>query len=274
MNAIRPPAVAGQFYPGDPTALREMVEQMLASAPQSGATAISTLVAPHAGYAYSGWTAGHAFAQLAGFAPSRVVIMGPSHHYHFDRASIITSGAFATPLGEVEIDTPLAKELASLASTAPETVQDPEHAIEVELPFLQVVAPGAKIVPVIFGSTPSPWHTMFGRHLAEMLEPDDLVIVSTDWSHYLNNDAAHIQDRESIDAMLTQDCDYFQRGAAAGAYQLCGASAAVAGMACAKQQGKTGWTLLDYRTSGDVTGETARVVGYAALSFAAAEGAQ
>lgn len=265
----RHPAVAGRFYPAAPAELESIVRGYLREATLTTAASdqVAGIVVPHAGYPYSGPVAAHAFARIAGARPGRVVLLGCSHHYTFPGASIVCEGEFQTPLGRLPIDEDFARSLFIATDVAPAEIHEPEHALEVELPFLQVVLGRVPIVPVLFGAQPSAWYEHFGRQLAGMLAKTDLVLVSTDLSHYLNNDAAHRLDRASIDALLSKDYRSFAAGIAEGSCAMCGATAVVAGMACALARGATDWRLLDYRTSGDVCGDNTRVVGYAALSF-------
>lgn len=265
----RPPAVAGRFYPENPVSLEQTVRGLLASAASTPATPerVASILVPHAGYPYSGPVAAHAFQRVRGKVAKRVVLLGCSHHYHFSGASIVTSGAFETPLGLLHVDEAFALRLAQeteLASLAP---HEPEHSLEVELPFLQMVMDAPLIVPVLFGAEPSPWYAQFGRSLGRMLDPSDLVVISTDLSHYLSNAAAHHRDRASLAKLMQQDCNDFERAALRDEVSMCGAAAVEAGMACALERGASKWQLLDYRTSGDVCGDTSRVVGYAAVSL-------
>lgn len=266
---IRPAAVAGRFYPGAADTLERTVRSLLHSAGATQPAPMQTtgILVPHAGYPYSGPVAAHAFRRIEGKCPGRVVLLGCSHHYRFSGASIVTSGAFETPLGLLPVDATFATALAKETETASLAAHEPEHALEVELPFLQVVLGPVPIVPVLFGAEPSPWHAQFGRSLAARLDPGDLVLISTDLSHYLSNPEAHALDHQSLDCLLEQDCFAFQEAAHNGGVSMCGATAVQAGMACALARGATQWRLLDYRTSGDVCGERSRVVGYAAVSF-------
>jgi len=265
---LRPPIAAGRFYPGTRAELsadiaRYLGEARVVPAPERTAG----IVVPHAGYPYSGPVAAFAFKRIEGKRPGRVILLGRSHHFAFEGASIFTSGVFKTPLGKVRVDETFAAHLAREVETESTEAHGPEHALEVELPFIQTVLGDVPVVPVLFGREPGPWHEAFGRTLAKHLDPQDLVIVSTDLSHYLTNEQAHATDELSLGAMLAGDTASYARGVETKTVQMCGASAAVAGMACAQARGATQWHLLDYRTSGDVTGMTDRVVGYAALSM-------
>ena len=265
---LRPARVAGRFYPDAPSRLEHDIRQYLEAAEVSAAPERTAgIIVPHAGYPYSGPVAAHAFKRLAGKRPDRAILLGRSHHFAFQGASVFTSGAFETPLGFARIDEEFANDLARDVETWTLDAHEPEHALEVELPFLQVVLGECPIVPILFGDEPGPWHEAFGRTLAGRLEPQDLVIVSTDLSHYLQNDEAHSIDRKSLDCLLRGDVTAYSAAAVGGEVSMCGATAVVVGMACAQARGASEWQLLDYRTSGDVCGEKARVVGYAALSM-------
>jgi len=184
--ATRPPAVAGGFYTDDPVRLRAQVEEMLDSAPAR--KGVRALVVPHAGYAYSGAVAGKAFATLDGAAVRRVILLGPSHHRSFSGAALPARNiaAFSTPLGDVLLDM---EALASLRGDpdfrGPAAAHGPEHSLEVELPFLQVVAPKAEIVPILVGQIEDLEHARrVARALAPLLDQTTVVIASSDFTHH------------------------------------------------------------------------------------------
>lgn len=268
MNSNRQAAVAGQFYPLDAGRLRADVENYIASAGVEPAPEqVVGLVSPHAGYMYSGPTAGYAFARVMGKQPKRVVLLGCSHRYAIDTASVYGEGEFATPLGAFPIDELMAQDLAcetQSATTEPHTF---EHAIEVQLPFLAVAVGIVPIVPVLFGARATDWHERLGAFLAGKLDKDDLVIASTDLSHSLPEPEANRIDEASIAAVLKRDWQDFVAGTAAGRYSMCGSTAVATAMACCEVLGATQWQLLDYRTSASASGDYNRVVGYAAISM-------
>ncbi|MCU0304292.1 MAG: AmmeMemoRadiSam system protein B [Thermoanaerobaculales bacterium] len=186
---VRPPAVAGSFYPADRAELRATVDGMLEAArgdrPAPPARAI---VVPHAGYVFSGPTAAAAFARLPAGSVRRVILLGPSHHAGFSGAALPAPEvtAFATPLGEVPVDD---RAVANLRGNrlfeGPARAHDPEHALEVELPFLQVVAPGAVLVPVVVGSsTDLDGCVGIARALAELVDDGTVVVASSDFTHH------------------------------------------------------------------------------------------
>lgn len=268
MAFARKPAVAGMFYPGAPDALRETVRTLLAEADVAPAPdLVAAVLVPHAGYVYSGATAAHAYKRVQGKTPKRVILLGSSHRYRIATASVFTAGSFITPLGDFPVDDAFAGRLArELASEAVEP-HLLEHAIEVQLPFLAEAVGLVPIVPVLFGGHGSDWHVRAGEQLAHMADREDLVIVSTDLSHYLSQDEAEAVDRQSLEALLQQDWSDFNDGIARGTYSMCGSSAVTVAMAFAMAVGAREWEILDYRTSAEASGDASRVVGYAAVSM-------
>jgi hypothetical protein len=266
--STRQPAVAGQFYPGEAKLLRESVERYMKEAGVAAAPSqVVCLVAPHAGYIYSGPAAGHAFARVRGKTPSRVLLLGCSHRYTIPRASVYAEGAFAIPGAEFPIDEPFAAEAAAEAGDFSTQPHIAEHSIEVQLPFLFNAIGIVPIVPILFGGPPEPWHAEYGRKLATLADPGDLVIASTDLSHYLAQDDAEAIDTRTIDAILARDTLALSAELRRGACSMCGGAAVVAAMGFATQRGAGSWSLLDYRTSAKASGDYTRVVGYAAISM-------
>lgn len=265
---IRKPAVAGMFYPREPTRLRETVRQYIDESQVEPAPArVVAIVAPHAGYIYSGPTAGYAYARIRGKTPKRAILLGCSHRYPVDTASVYTRGGFETPLGTFPVDEEFAD---TLAKEVRSTSVDPhvlEHALEVQLPFLSVAVGEVPIVPVLFGAPSTRWHAQFGETLANTVDEDDVVIASTDLSHYLAEDQANAVDKRSLDMVLSQDWDAFADGIAAGTCSMCGASAVTTAMTYSLTRDAHSWTVLDYRTSASASGDYERVVGYAAISM-------
>lgn len=279
----RPAAVAGLFYPAGSTLLRETVRRLLAQAEDFCLPDVRALIVPHAGYAYSGPVAATAYRQIEGRKISRVVILAPSHYGHFQGVAVVPEGAFVTPLGQVPID-PLARPLASLPPFFPERpvpVELPswaqtspfgrgvsqglphrwEHSIEVQLPFLQETVGTFTLVPALFGEV-DPCDAAW--ILKRFLDSTTLVIASSDLSHYLPHGEAVSVDRHSVDAIRRLDIDALKEADACGRLPI----ATVAYLAK-----ELGWQpqVLDYRTSGDTSGDYEAVVGYVAVAFCAAE---
>lgn len=270
MNSLlhRKPAVAGQFYPGEPERLKQTVLEYLdRSNVEAAPERVSAIVSPHAGYIYSGPTAGHAFARVRGKTPRRVILLGCSHRYHIPTAAVYARGGFDTPLGEFPVDEAFAEEVADevgLTTVEPHLF---EHALEVQLPFLAVAVGEVPIVPILFGSQPSEWHAHTGQWLSKHGHVDDLVIASTDLSHYHPEDKANALDGITLELVLQKDWTRMVHPGQREQYSMCGAAAVVAAMAYALDRGATSWSLLDYRTSAPASGDYSRVVGYAAISM-------
>ncbi len=267
-TTIRRAAVAGQFYPEDPEALRRVTLHHIESADVEPAPdMVTTIVSPHAGFMYSGPTAGHAYARVRGKQPGRVVLLGCSHRYFIETASVFTRGSFECPAGTFPIDEPFAEELAKALDSEPDEPHRPEHSLEVQLPFLACSVGVVPIVPVLFGGPVREWHARVGKRLATMLNRDDLVVASTDLSHYLSEQDANAIDKRSIESVLSKDWHAFAEGIERKACSMCGASAVTAAMVCALNRQAEAWRMLDYRTSAAASGDFSRVVGYAALSM-------
>lgn len=265
---VRSAAVAGQFYPSNPETLRADVERYLDDAKTDAVPEkVPVIVAPHAGYVYSGPTAGYAFARVRGKKPKRAILLGRSHRYYFTGASVYTSGAFETPLGLVPIDEAFAEALARETESDSTAPHEQEHALEVELPFLQVALGDIPIVPVLFGSEATGWHLELGRTLARMAEASDLLIASTDLSHFMTEPAAQEIDHVSLDRILSKDYRALTRDLADEKCSMCGGTAVTVAMVYALEKHAEDWRLLHYSTSAAASGDYNRVVGYGALSM-------
>jgi hypothetical protein len=273
MNAdLRPSPIAGLWYEGDPKALAGTVDGYLEKAqlPELGGEVIA-VVAPHAGHRYSGPVAGYAFKALRGLEPKLVAILSPYHNYH--EAPFITSAhnSYVTPLGTVPIDHAGVIALDSalnfvLGYGLTSIANDPEHSLEIELPFLQrVLAPGWKLLPVMVRTQGLRDSQELGRALAKILQGRKAVIVaSTDLSHYYDQQTANNLDQ----AMLAQVEELNPEGAIeverSGKGYACGLGALAAVMWAALELGADNVKILKHATSGDVTGDYNEVVGYGA----------
>lgn len=259
---VRPAAVAGLFYPADPHTLSAQLHALLAKAEHpADLPTPKALIVPHAGYIYSGPIAASAYALLESRRDMirRVILLGPSHRVAFSGAALPGCSAFATPLGQVDIDS---EAIFTLARHPEVVFNDPahaqEHALEVQLPFLQTILEHFKIVPITLG-------TIDPETVATLLDllwagPETLIVVSSDFSHYQPYANAQVCDQDSIRQIL-------DNGHALQHDQACGATAINALQLAARRHSLTP-RLLDLRNSGDTAGDRTRVVGYAALSFA------
>lgn len=254
---IRHPVAAGTFYPADPSLLASTVDALLAGAGSRGAPrSLRALVAPHAGYTYSGPVAASAFA----LAPenARVVLLGPSHFVPLAGLAISSASAWSTPLGEVSVSSRLRKRAIAAGAFVDDEPHAGDHALEVELPFLQrVCVHGLEILPVAVGSC-------LESDVVRLLDAlDALVVVSTDLSHELADEFARERDRETANAVLRHEVHAIRDGDACGVFALRGLVELV-------KRRQLAFELLDLRTSADTAGDRTRVVGYGAFAVRAA----
>ncbi len=254
---VRKPAVAGSFYPADASELGNLVDRLLAQAKPRNLKGLRALVCPHAGYEFSGPIAASGFKQMAGLAVERVVVMAPSHHVPFSGVAIPDVDALRTPLGDIPMS-PWARVLAQQSPFAIDSGPHArEHALEVELPFLQRVLGRFELVPLVFGEVDE---AMVARQLNAGLDARTFVIASSDLSHYYPYEKAVQLDRGTVEAIVRLDVDRLAQR------EACGRSPVLALVHLARLRGwKT--ELLDYRNSGDTAGDRSRVVGYAAVAF-------
>ena len=262
MVTIRPAAVAGAFYPADPAMLALEVEECLrgASKARAGERPPKAIVAPHAGYIYSGPVAASAYSRIAPLRGkvTRVVLAGPAHRVHVRGAAVPQAGAFATPLGEIALDEEALARLRRLAFVeSSDHAHALEHSLEVHLPFLQAVLGDFRLVPVVVGGA-SP------EEMAELLGEvwggeETLIVVSSDLSHFLPYAAARARDRDTADSILALSPRLEPEDA-------CGA-APVNGLLEVARRRALEVELVDLRNSGDTAGGKGQVVGYGAFVF-------
>jgi AmmeMemoRadiSam system protein B len=272
--AIRRAAVAGSWYPGQATALAEAVDRHLARAGRESGREITgelvALVAPHAGLMYSGPVAARAYQLLRGRRFDVAVLVGPSHFVGFDGVAIYPAEGFETPFGVAPIDEPAA---TTLLAASPLIHENPraharEHSLEMQLPFLQRLAPETPIVPLVMGFQTPATAEALGSALAIALEGRHaLLVASTDLSHYHDSRTASALDKVVIDRVAAFDPDGLQRALDLNPQHACGGGPLVAVMRAARQLGARDALALHYADSGDVSGDKAAVVGYLAAAF-------
>jgi AmmeMemoRadiSam system protein B len=258
---VRRPAVAGTFYPAAAPALARNVDALLAAAGDPPAGPVpAALVVPHAGYAYSGPVAATAYARLQRASPSvrHVVAFGPVHYVAMVGAAVPAAEAWLTPLGEVVIDPRLRERAVARGAAVNDRPHAPEHALEVQLPFLQrVLGEGFTFLPVAVSELSAEAAAdLIGEFLGAA---GTLVLVSTDLSHYHDLSTARRLDRRTADAILARDASALSGEDACGFYPLRGL------VELARRQNLP-LELLDLRTSGDTAGDPERVVGYGAFA--------
>ena len=273
---IRPPVVSGRFYPKDPTELRAVVATLLADARRELGTTPAApspaVIVPHAGYIYSGPTAARVFARIS--VPGLVIILAPNHTGVVEveaGVSLWEQGAFRTPLGEVSVDADAARALLDIAHGAVAVDHDAhlgEHAVEVELPFLQVLRADVRIVPLVIA-----WdHWEPARSLGEVLarlvqaagEPV-LLLASSDLNHYEPAAISEKKDEIALAAVRALDGHDLLVRCKRERISMCGRGPAAVVLAAARALGATQADVVDYRHSGWVSGDNTRVVGYAGV---------
>jgi len=260
MKKTRQPAVAGMFYPDKPEVLRRMTEQYLAEARPSGPVP-RAMIAPHAGYPYSGPVAASAYARLKPAAETirEVVLFGPSHRVLFGGVALSSAEAYATPLGSVPLTHAPAQSLAGLSQVGIlDEAHRPEHSLEVHLPFLQIVLKSFDLFPVVIGdTTPAAVAEVIRRLWAG---PERLFIISSDLSHYLPYEQAVETDRQTTAAIENLDAEGIEEEQACGRIGICG-------MLMVAREKNLKVETVDLRNSGDTAGPRDQVVGYGSYVF-------
>ncbi len=265
MKPQRPPAVAGTFYPADPERLRSELEgYLVAETPPQPAVAV---ICPHAGTVYSGPTAGRTFARVV--VPETAVVVGVNHRMPTaPPLALFDSGTWETPLGTVPVDEELA---CSWMEESPEITPDPaahawEHSLEVEIPFLQMRNAGVRIVPLMVTTQEASVLASAGKGLARAVRKsgdDVLLVASTDMTHFESESSARARDRKAIERILAMDPDGLLEVVLREGITMCGVAPTALVLHAAADLGARTAELVDYRTSGDVTGDRSEVVAYA-----------
>ncbi len=263
---IRNPIVAGQFYPGSPDQLKSMIKGLVdeAALPEE----VIGLVLPHAGYVYSGPVAGATISRIK--FKDTFIIMCPNHTGSGKPLSIMTEGVWKTPLGDVEIDSELGKQILAASGSLQEDhlAHQYEHSIEVQLPFLQYFKSDIKLVPIVLAYASGTIYKEIGRGIAKAikeLNKEVVIIASSDMTHYESQESACRKDTQAIEAILDLNEDELLKRVQELDISMCGYAPAVSLISAAKELGATGAELVRYQTSGDTTGDYASVVGYAGV---------
>jgi AmmeMemoRadiSam system protein B/AmmeMemoRadiSam system protein A len=279
---IRPPAVAGSFYTDDPDELAQTVDELLAGVEGRKVSGrLVALVSPHAGYVYSGHVAAESYALLRGREIDRVVVISPSHVESFRGAAVYDGDGYATPLGVVAVDTEFAARMAeaspaiALSGNGHDHARGArgEHALEIQLPFLQrVLGDDFQLVPVVMGDRKYETCRALGVALADLIGDDDatIVVASSDLSHFHDYDEAVRLDKQVLSSIESWDYYSLSRNFGTRTWEACGGGPIVAAMMASERLGADRATLLKYANSGDVpAGDRDRVVGYSAFAITA-----
>ena len=266
---IRKPVAAGSFYSCSEQSLRAEIDAYMQDVPEIefAPKRIFGLISPHASYTCSAPTAAFGFQLLRNYSFRKAVILSPSHSDYFTGISIYDGDAYETPLGIVPVDRQLCMVIAEKSATAKlsDVGHRSEHALEILLPFLQVIFPdGISIVPAIIGATSAGDLSEFAAVLAESVNPDDTVIIaSSDLSHYYPQTIAQQKDDHFIKLLEDYDLDALGLGYDDQSLEACGLGPVLVLMHYTQIIGKPKCRVLDYRTSGDTCGDKMQVVGYA-----------
>ncbi len=270
------------FYPDNPREMRGLVDQSFRNQrfgpgrppPSAAKRRIYGMVSPHAGYVYSGAVAANGFYEVSSIDFQDVIMVGPNHYGIGSWVAAMKEGAWETPLGDVQINSELAKEIAARSSTLDfdDFAHSRDHCLEVQLPFLQCIKEDFRIVPIVLVSQKSDIAYNLGNAISETIVEkgvveNTLLIASSDFTHYEPNSDAHRKDGELIKAILSLDVNKFYAVLERLDISACGYGAIATMMVAVKNLGATRGELLKYATSGDVTGDTSAVVGYSSIVF-------
>ena len=267
---LRLPAVAGQFYPGNPRELAAAVEDYTRQEPPQAKERVRACLVPHAGYRYSGAVAGAVFSRIA--LTRKILLLGVRHSPRGEALAILSEGMWRTPLGDAPVDSLLAQRLREECPALREDneAHSREHSLEVELPFLQVLDPGFSFVPVAVGTLRPQELKELGEGIARVLaqSPEEILIVtSSDMNHYEDDETTRHKDQIAIDCMLKLDPTGLYEVCRDKRISMCGLGPAVAMLTAMHGLGAKTAQLVRYATSGDVTGDRDDVVGYAGMTF-------
>jgi hypothetical protein len=263
---IREPAVAGQFYPSSREELKSMIRGMIDE--KAVKEDVIGYYAPHAGYIYSGPVVGATISHIN--IKDTLVIMGPSHTGMGAPFSIMTEGKWRTPLGDVEIDTELAKAILANSSYLKEDqlAHSQEHSIEVQLPFIQYFRPDIKFVPITISHASATTYRSIGKAIAKAIKDSGkevVIVASGDMNHYETQKVTQTKDRKAIESILKLEAGELLERVRDFKISMCGYGTAACLIYAAKELGNARAELVKYQTSGDTTGDYSAVVGYAGI---------
>ncbi len=265
MVKIRKPAVAGMFYPGNKKELETLLKYFFDSAEiKKEYQHICGIISPHAGYVYSGQTAAYAYKAIAGKPVENVVVISPSHREYFQGSSIFEGDFYSTPLGQIAINHKIADEIIGNSQTVFRGTagHGSEHALEVQLPFLQYALGDFKLIPVVMGDQAKVFVDDLASALEKSIDEKTLIVASSDLSHYYPKEVA-----QKLDAIVIEDVNRFDYEAlslhlSGNACEACGGGPIVSMLKALKTRGCKMSETLIHSDSGDVSGDNNQVVGY------------
>ena len=262
---IRQPAVAGMFYPSSPEKLKKEIELLLEVSPVDiKVQDLVGIISPHAGYIYSGRTAAYGFNLLKDKSFKTVIIISPSHREYFPGVSVYDGSGFETPLGIAEVDEAVSKRLTDKSKVIfrGSTGQENEHAVEVQIPFLQVMLDNFRVVPVVMGDQGKLFVDDLAEKLSEVADENTLIVASSDLSHYYNEPTAEIMDSIVENRIRTFEISGLEEDFNSGRCEACGAGPILALLKCAWLKNKRKAYILHRSNSGEINGDYMKVVGY------------
>jgi MEMO1 family protein len=267
---LRLPAVSGRFYPSNPAELTAVIRGFTETEPNLQKVAVKACLLPHAGYGYSGGVAGAVLSRI--LLPRKILILGVRHFPHGQSMAIVTNGAWRTPLGDAPIDAPLAQALRAACPLLREdgVAHSGEHSLEVQIPFLQVLAPGFTFVPVALGSVRFEDLVRVGEAVGQVLaesREEILLLTTSDLNHYEDDAVTRMKDRKAIERVLALDARGLYDTCRNEKISMCGLGPAVAMIAALRVLGARHAELVRYATSADASEDTRAVVGYAGMIF-------
>jgi AmmeMemoRadiSam system protein B len=267
---LRLPAVAGRFYPSNPSELAAVVRECSKIGPPREPVRARACLVPHAGYVYSGHVAGAVLARIA--LPNKIIVLGVRHYPRGEPAAILSSGAWRTPLGDSPIDDSMAEALKKACPLLREdsVAHSGEHSLEVQLPFLQMLAPEFTFVPVALGTLRFENLVSVGEAIARVIDSmkeDVLLLTSSDLNHYEDEATTETKDRKAIEQLLGLDACGLYDTCRNEDISMCGLGPAVAMITALKALGAKKSELVKHATSADVSGDRDAVVGYAGMLF-------
>jgi len=265
MQAIREPSVAGMFYPAGENQLREQLELLFdVASNEKKYMNVFGLIAPHAGYIYSGKTAAYGYNAISNNNYKKAIVISPSHREYFPGISVYDGDAYKTPLGIVEIDKELRENFTKESKTIFSGTEGhkAEHALEVHLPFLQFLYPSIQILPIVIGDQSKPFIHELSEKLVKVYDENTIIVSSSDLSHFYSREKANELDSTIANRISAFEFDELQTDLEKRNCEACGGGGIVAMMQAASKLNKTNSKIIDRSDSADTSGDTSEVVGY------------
>lgn len=265
-DIVREPAVAGMFYPGNPDELKGMIDLFLKETSDVSIDGkIIAIISPHAGYIYSGPVAAEGYRAVSGGDYDTIIVIGPSHYYPFNGASIYNQGPYRTPLGDVSLDMDMINDIMDRGEhiVYKPPAHTKEHSVEVQIPFLQVIFGDFELVPIVMGNQSYEMSTELARAIVESIgDKEVLIVASTDLSHYYDRSKAKEMDSLFTELLTKNDPASLYEALYSGRCEACGSGPVITTLIATGFLGYTEVTELKYDDSGWATGDTSSVVGY------------